>query len=562
MITTDLTTLKINKLTKAQYEAALAAGTVSENELYMTPESEAGNDVFVAEFDVTPYEDVDNAYKAGKTCFVKYTSLEPSKSYEYLSLVDVLPSNIGEPNKYYFSAYSYKWNCFFLVCLDSDGYRNDYLDILPDVTEDDAGKVLTVNDYGYWVADIVQPDWNINDETSASYVKNRPFYTGDLVETYIVQNASLTQGDGNDTIKAYVFSSPIKLTVGTKYTVYFNSTSYECVCALFDGGNVVLGNISIVGASGDTGEPFLIYTNNSTESGVYTTYISDTPSVSISILASEIVKIDEKYLPVATNDSYGVVKTDRLVTFYNFDYNVPTSLLIEAVELFNQGRAAIRWYNNDVFLASISSNSIDLMFKDLIGKYYSYDKTLETSGFYQTIDVSYIDFHTECIRFYNSEGESNIDTNIYLSNDSDNKDYLNLYSLHVYDNSVELWMYSSASGSSKVVVHKFTTDDNNLMLNGKILATEDYVNKFKPTTTITTLTASNWDSTAKTYSFESTYPSANYDIEVDIDGDRCTDEQLNAWIAAKPLSSSTNKIVAKGDIPTVDIPVILTITPK
>lgn len=41
MITTNLTTLKINKLTKAQYDAALAAGMVSENELYMTPESGA-----------------------------------------------------------------------------------------------------------------------------------------------------------------------------------------------------------------------------------------------------------------------------------------------------------------------------------------------------------------------------------------------------------------------------------------------------------------------------------------------------------------------------------------
>ena len=48
----------------------------------------------------------------------------------------------------------------------------------------------------------------------------------------------------------------------------------------------------------------------------------------------------------------------------------------------------------------------------------------------------------------------------------------------------------------------------------------------------------------------------------DIDGDRCTDEQLDAWITAKLLSSSTNKIVAKGDVPTVDIPVILTVTPK
>ena len=84
----------------------------------------------------------------------------------------------------------------------------------------------------------------------------------------------------------------------------------------------------------------------------------------------------------------------------------------------------------------------------------------------------------------------------------------------------------------------------------------------KPTIATTTLLASSWDSTAKTYSFEATYPNTSYDIEVDIDGDRCTDKQLDAWITAKPLSSSNNKIVAKGDIPTVDIPVILTITPK
>lgn len=84
----------------------------------------------------------------------------------------------------------------------------------------------------------------------------------------------------------------------------------------------------------------------------------------------------------------------------------------------------------------------------------------------------------------------------------------------------------------------------------------------KPTITIATLLASNWDSTAKTYSFEATYPSARYDIEVEINGDSCTDEQLEAWVVAKPLSSSTNKINAKGDVPSVDIPIILTVTPK
>lgn len=38
MITENLSTLKINKLTREQYEAALEAGNINENELYMTLE--------------------------------------------------------------------------------------------------------------------------------------------------------------------------------------------------------------------------------------------------------------------------------------------------------------------------------------------------------------------------------------------------------------------------------------------------------------------------------------------------------------------------------------------
>ena len=41
MITENLSTLKINKLTRAQYEAALGEGKINENELYMIPEEDA-----------------------------------------------------------------------------------------------------------------------------------------------------------------------------------------------------------------------------------------------------------------------------------------------------------------------------------------------------------------------------------------------------------------------------------------------------------------------------------------------------------------------------------------
>ena len=82
------------------------------------------------------------------------------------------------------------------------------------------------------------------------------------------------------------------------------------------------------------------------------------------------------------------------------------------------------------------------------------------------------------------------------------------------------------------------------------------------TISTTTLLASNWDFTAKIYSFEADYPSASYDIEVSLDGDNATNEQINAWIVAKMLSSSSNKIIAKGTIPTIDIPIILVVKSK
>ena len=77
----------------------------------------------------------------------------------------------------------------------------------------------------------------------------------------------------------------------------------------------------------------------------------------------------------------------------------------------------------------------------------------------------------------------------------------------------------------------------------------------------TTLTASTWNPETKTYSFEETYPSETYNLNVEpID---CTQEQAEAWGAILPMgSSSSNVLTALGDVPTVDIPVLLTIKRK
>ena len=45
MITENLSTLKIHKLTQAQYNRELAAGRIDENALYLTPDEERGTNI-------------------------------------------------------------------------------------------------------------------------------------------------------------------------------------------------------------------------------------------------------------------------------------------------------------------------------------------------------------------------------------------------------------------------------------------------------------------------------------------------------------------------------------
>ena len=78
-----------------------------------------------------------------------------------------------------------------------------------------------------------------------------------------------------------------------------------------------------------------------------------------------------------------------------------------------------------------------------------------------------------------------------------------------------------------------------------------YVPEFSQYTILT----SGWSSGV--YSFESAFPSATYDIEIELDS-TATESQAEAWSGAKVTSVfNTNTMKALGDVPTVDIPVIV-----
>ena len=162
-----------------------------------------------------------------------------------------------------------------------------------------TGQILKKTETGTEWADAPVPDWNQNDSTAADYVKNRPFYTGDLVETVLVEESTVEFTDG-DGIYVAGFPSTFEATIGETYKVSWDGTVYECVCAKYNE-IPIIGNLSILvsGSVSDTGEPFLMVVDNGNVIQIITTNSSSSHTFSISGTVVPVVKIDPKYLPAS-----------------------------------------------------------------------------------------------------------------------------------------------------------------------------------------------------------------------------------------------------------------------
>ena len=94
----------------------------------------------------------------------------------------------------------------------------------------------------------------------------------------------------------------------------------------------------------------------------------------------------------------------------------------------------------------------------------------------------------------------------------------------------------------------------------KHAATKQYVDALKPTYAEATMLASNWS--GNTYSFEATYPNAQYNISIEV-APTATAEQFESFGGAMICGSADSNIAtALGDVPTVDIPIIIKVVAK
>lgn len=166
----------------------------------------------------------------------------------------------------------------------------------------------------------VQPDWNQNDDTQPDYVKNRPFYMGDLVETVLVEESTVSFVD-DEGLYVAEFPSTFYATVGETYKISWDGTAYECTCVEM-GVDLVIGNLSIYEAGSDTGEPFIIYIANGIYPFINTTDTSDSHTISISGFAQEIVKIPAKFIDKDASGYIVVHNGDTMTKEEAKNYNI------------------------------------------------------------------------------------------------------------------------------------------------------------------------------------------------------------------------------------------------
>ena len=221
-------------------------------------------------------------------------------------------------------------------------------------------------------------------------------------------------------------------------------------------------------------------------------------------------------------------------------------------------------YNNDIYsdngTTALSSNVYSVSFSPdgntlvLGGWFTGYAKVYSVSG----NTITYIS------DIYSDNGTTALSSDVQSVTFSPDGNTLVLGGNFKGGAKVYTWSkmaYLSSNPEFDSALYDIAISKENISLNAKgiikkIISVDNSQLSKKPSTASSILSSSGWN--GNVYSFESDFPESIYDIEVEIDGDSCTAEQLKSWNSAQIVgSSTTNSCKALGDVPTIDIPIII-----
>ena len=169
--------------------------------------------------------------------------------------------------------------------------------------------------------------------------------------------------------------NPVEIVEGQTYTVNWDGTEYECVCAVFNS-RPMLGNLSIMGAGDDTGEPFIYVYNPNKASGQFNT-LDTSASHTISVK-----RVEETVTPMAAEFLPAGVSTTAVITHVQSTDTYSSDLSYDELhEILLDHRQVVLWEpeeNTCSYLTKWKSKpngDIDLAFGG-----GSYSATLKTDG--------------------------------------------------------------------------------------------------------------------------------------------------------------------------------------
>lgn len=310
-----------------------------------------------------------------------------------------------------------------------------------------------------------QPDWNQNDSTAADYVKNRPFYEGDPVETVLVEESAVPFVVGDGGLYASSFPSTFKATFGQTYKVTWDGAVYECACVNFNG-MPVIGNLSIAGAGSDTGEPFFMGINNGSRIEIYTKDASASHTISISGSIAEVIQIPDKYISntfrdvvIAGNPLYW--SEDDWIKYYGL-FQSGKLLMINGIDSSDSEGYVLS-------MVYVSRGAHDISVMNAHGYLYSlgrYQDGKEDKSYWAPI-ISYGAFYFQYDedRSYASKAYKRLEMSGGLTFTTKNANEEEVRQKVVLEGDKEIILSSSTSGSTKKF--KITVDDS-----GTISATE------------------------------------------------------------------------------------------
>lgn len=256
---------------------------------------------------------------------------------------------------------------------------------------------------------------------------------------------------------------------GQTYIVNWDGTEHECVCSLFSGRYLVLGNLSIIGAGDDTGEPF-IYLNAPSMGSEFETFdTASSHTISVKKMGEIVTPMAEEFLPVASEDNYGAVKKSEVVSAYNFPSQVVHDQMVDAISAFETGNASIVWNGEKVIDASYNSSddTITVAFASAPLEFLTYKNV---NGLYQNTlgSPTYGELQGRQVRITN---DNNVYTTLSVEGESPHQtlkvaaERISIGEIYYGISTTEIILKSSTSGSTKKF--RITVDDS-----GTISATE------------------------------------------------------------------------------------------